>query len=109
MKSLRQEKVSEVMRHLAAEYLGQESNKTALITVTRCDVSPDLKRGTIFLTVFPENKEETVLDFARRHRAEMRDFLKKRLTTKNIPFLEVEIDRGEKNRQHIDELLRESK
>ena len=28
------------------------------------------------------------------------------METKTVPFIEIEIDRGEKNRQKIDELLR---
>jgi hypothetical protein len=31
------------------------------------------------------------------------------MKTKVVPFLEIEIDYGEKNRQHIDELSRKSK
>ena len=34
------------------------------------------------------------------------DFLKGKMSTKNIPFLDIKIDQGEKNRQKIDELLR---
>jgi ribosome-binding factor A len=55
----------------------------------------------------PENKEHDVIDFAKRKRAELREFLKKNMATKIIPFIDIEIDRGEKNRQKIDELLRE--
>jgi hypothetical protein len=33
----------------------------------------------------------------------------KRLPVKVIPFFEVEIDYGEKNRLHVDELLRKDK
>lgn len=86
--------------------MGQESSRTSLITVTSASVSPDLKRATIFITALPESKEKTALLFAKRKRGEMREFLKKYMHTKVVPFLEVEIDRGEKNRQKIDELLR---
>jgi len=74
--------------------------------VTSCTSSPDMKRATIFITVLPENKEHDALDFAKRKRADLRDFLKKNMQTKIIPFIDIEIDRGEKNRQKIDELLR---
>jgi ribosome-binding factor A len=36
----------------------------------------------------------------------MREFLKKNMRTKIIPFVDFAIDLGEKNRQKIDELLR---
>jgi ribosome-binding factor A len=104
----RQEKVSNFIKKLSAEFLGRENNKTSLITVTSANCSPDLKRATIYITVLPESKEHDALEFAKRKRPELRDFLKKNMATKVIPFIDIDIDRGEKNRQKIDELLRES-
>ena len=104
----RNEKVANLIKELSAQFLGRENNKTSLITVTACTVSPDLKRATIFITVLPEQKEHDALDFAKRKRKELREFLKKNLEIKNIPFIDIQIDKGEKNRQKIDELLRNS-
>lgn len=108
MPSLRQEKVAEQLRQYAAKFLVTESNRTSLITVTRCSVSPDLKHATVYITVMPENKEKTVLEFAKRKRSDLRDYVKKNLRIKQIPFFEVEIDMGEKSRQKIDDLLNNS-
>lgn len=68
-----------------------------------------MKHGTIFITVLPENKEDAAINFAKRMRSELRHFVMKRLPVKVIPFFEVEIDFGEKNRLHVDELLRKEK
>ena len=103
----RNEKVANIIKKLAARFLGQENNRTSLITVTSATVSPDLKRATIFITVLPNTKETGALDFVKRKRKELREFLKKNMPIKIIPFLDVVIDLGEKNRQKIDELLRE--
>ncbi len=103
----RQDKISNLIRKHTAEFLMKEDNKTSLITITQATVSPDLKRGTIFITVLPESKEKAALDFAKRKRGEIREYLKKNMETKVIPFIDIEIDKGEKNRQKIDELLRE--
>jgi len=105
--SSRQNKTANLVKELAAEFLGRENNRTALLTVTSANCSPDLKQATIFITVMPESKEKGVLDFAKRKRSELREFLKSKMRTKNIPFLDIEIDAGEKHRQKIDELLRE--
>ena len=102
----RNEKVANQIKELAAEFLGRENNRTSLITVISCNASPDLKKATIFITVLPNSKEHDALDFAKRKRAEIRDFLKGKMNTKIIPFLDKQIDQGEKNRQKIDELLR---
>ena len=94
------------IKELSAEFLNRVANKTALITVTGADTSPDLKRATVFITVLPVAKENAALDFCLRQRSELREYLKKNLLIKIIPFVNFTIDEGEKNRQKIDELLR---
>lgn len=103
----RNEKVANIIKELSAQFLGRENNRTSLITVTSCSVSPDLKRATIFITILPDSKEAVALNFVKRNLGEIREFIKKNLEIKIIPFLDVAIDQGEKNRQKIDELLRE--
>lgn len=103
----RNEKVANHVKELSAEFLGRENNKTSLITVTSAICSPDLKRATIFITVLPTSKEKSALEFAKRKRLKLREFFKKNMPIKIIPFIDIAIDQGEKNRQKIDELLRE--
>ncbi|OGJ02507.1 hypothetical protein A3G06_02825 [Candidatus Nomurabacteria bacterium RIFCSPLOWO2_12_FULL_46_14] len=102
----RTEKIANIIKELSAQFLERETNKTSLITVTGADCSPDFRRATVFITVLPESKETAALNFTRRKRRELREYIKKNINIKTIPFLEIEIDRGEKNRQKIDELLR---
>ena len=104
--SKRQTQISLEILAIAQDFFQRESSGASLITVTRAEVSADLKHGTIFITAIPESKEPAALDFAKRMRSELRHFVMKRLPVKVIPFFEVEIDYGEKNRIHIDELLR---
>jgi ribosome-binding factor A len=102
----RNEKLINLIKELSADFLGRENNRTSLITVTSCSVSSDMKRATIFITVLPESKEHDALEFTKRKRTELREYLKKNMKTKIIPFIDIRIDEGEKNRQKIDELLR---
>jgi len=105
--SQRNEKLANLIKELSAQFLNRENNRTSLITVTFCAVSPDMKYATIFITVLPDSKEISALGFAKRKRKELRDFIKKNIKIKIIPFIDIQIDKGEKNRQKIDELLRE--
>lgn len=105
--SERIEKVNKLIKGLVANFLNAESSSASLISVTNIDTSPDLKKATVYLSVLPENQEKTALLFAKRKLPDIREHLKKNMETKHIPFLEVELDMGEKNRQKIDELLRE--
>ena len=102
----RRERVANLIRKLSAEFLIQENNRDALITVTGANVSPDLRHATVLITVLPESKENAALGFAKRKRSKVRDILKENMKTKVVPFLDFAIDQGEKNRQKIDELLR---
>lgn len=108
-KTERQQKVEQQVLGITQDFFQRESSGLSLITVTRADISRDFKYGTIFITVLPESKEEAAIHFAKRMRSELRHYVMKRLPIKVIPFFEVEIDYGEKNRLHIDKLLREEK
>lgn len=102
----RKDKIALALAHHAAEYFERESNRQSLITVTRAVMSTDSVRATIYLSVLPESAEAPVISFARRSRGELRAYLQKAMPSVRIPTIDVLIDEGEKNRQHIDELLR---
>ena len=94
----------EAIRHAAAEFLAQESNRTSLITVTGVHLSPRGDRATILVTIFPDSKEKEALEFVRRTGGALRDFLGEHVSLQRLPYISFAIDVGEKNRQKIDEL-----
>ena len=102
-------RLSEELKQHAANFLEQESNRQSLITVTSSVLSPDLKRVTIFVSVFPETQEATAIAFANRNRPNFRDYLKSHARLRFIPKITFELDQGEKNRQRIDTLLNKDK
>ncbi|MBI2631101.1 ribosome-binding factor A [Candidatus Nomurabacteria bacterium] len=102
----RNEKVANNIKELTAQFLGRANNRTSLITVTSAACSPDMKCATVYITVLPSSKENAALSFVKRQRGDIREFLKKNMPIKVIPFIDMAIDQGEKNRQKIDELLR---
>lgn len=105
----RQVKISLQIRGIAQDFFQKESSGVSLITVTKADISRDLERSTIFITVLPENKEEQALSFAKRMRTDLRTEIKNKLRIRKIPNVEIKIDDGEKARQIMDKLLREQK
>lgn len=102
----RGEKMAKELRKLVSEFLARHTNKTSLITITNLKLSNDFKNGTVYLTVLPRDKEQAGISFVRRHLHDIREYLKKHMKTRTIPFLSIEIDQGEINRQKIDDLLR---
>jgi ribosome-binding factor A len=104
MQTNRNERLREALREIAAEFLSREAGRQSLVTVTRAELSEDGKRGTIFMTVLPEAAEAGAVDFANRNRTEFSDYFKKHIKGALPPHVEFVIDRGEKNRQRLDEL-----
>jgi ribosome-binding factor A len=100
--SYHNEKMPELMAHMAAEFIGLESNRTSLITVTSCKLSSDNKYGTIFFTVLPDNQERAASDFLDRKRKEFKMFVREKSRIGRIPEITFVLDLGEKNRQKID-------
>ncbi len=101
------EKISTLLKKLSATFLQEESSGKSMITVTNCLVSDNMRNVKIFLTILPESEEENALNFAKRKRRDFKSYIKSNARLKYIPFIDFEIDKGEKSRQRIDELLRD--
>ncbi|MDP2648398.1 MAG: ribosome-binding factor A [bacterium] len=106
MVSRREVQVSGLIAQMAAKYIARESSVSALMTVTRADVSSDLKNATILFSVVPATREAEALAFAKRARSGFRDYLRAKSSLHPTPMVDFQIDYGEKNRQRIDELTR---
>ena len=74
MSESRDQKLKDLIRETAADFMQRQSNYTSLITITDVSVSDRGKRATIFFTVLPDDKEKGALDFAKRKRAEYREY-----------------------------------
>lgn len=102
----REEKIENKIRELAATFIEHECGNTSLITVTRVMLDQKRRNATIFISVMPRNKENAAFGFIKRNLGELRKYIQKNLKINPVPYLDVEIDEGEKNRQKIEEILR---
>lgn len=101
--------IAEMLVHMAGDFFAREAGNPSvngLITVTRSELKDDLKSAVIFFSVLPSTKENDALKFARRARSDFRDYVKQHTRLHPVPFIDFEIDYGEKNRQRVDELTR---
>ena len=103
----RHDKVASLLHEFAATYIREEANTDPLITVTHTTVSPDYRRATIFFTTIPDEREEDALIFLKRSGKDLRRLIMKRSNMKIIPHIEFAVDRGERHRQHIDDIARD--
>ncbi|KKW18820.1 MAG: hypothetical protein A2W52_00760 [Candidatus Taylorbacteria bacterium RIFCSPHIGHO2_02_49_25] len=104
MKTTKAEKMREAIRHAAAHFLAEESNRASLITVTNVHLSPRGDRAIILVTVLPDSMEKEALEFVKRKGGALRAFLGDRVSLQRLPYISFALDRGEKNRQKIDKL-----
>ncbi len=107
MSEQKDQKMKGVLRELASEFLMRESNRTSLITITGVEIFSRGARAKILFTVLPENQEQAALDFFTRRLSDLREYVQEHARMMRVPFFEVAIDVGEKNRQRIDEIERE--
>lgn len=103
----RQTKVAALIKELTATFIRQEANTDPMITVTRVDISPDLKRAIIFFTTIPDGKEGPALIFMKRSGSELRKYIMKKMNIKHIPHFDFMVDAGERHRQHMDEVIQD--
>lgn len=101
-------KIEEVIKKAATRFLLEETSGASLLTVTHVITSTRSEQATIYFTAFPTEKEKTALEFLKRKRGEFKEYLKAETNLSRIPFIDFAIDMGEKNRQRIDEISKES-
>ncbi|MDE1975043.1 MAG: hypothetical protein KGI49_00830 [Patescibacteria group bacterium] len=101
-------KLKEIIRELAAEFFSRQSNRTSLITITDVELLSRNRRARILFTVMPENQEGAAVDFAHRQLTDFKQYVQDKSRIARIPYFEVAIDKGEKNRQRLDEISQKS-
>jgi ribosome-binding factor A len=101
------EKMEGAITREAAMFFDREGNKSTLITVTRTVLTKRGNGATLFISVFPPEKEATALSFVSRNLGELRKILRERIQSKSIPSLRIEADHGEQQRDAINRLLKE--
>ncbi len=101
------EKLETAITHEAAMFFEREGNRTALITVTHTVLTKRGNGATLFISVFPPEKEKAALDFVNRNLSELRRVLRERIRSRAIPVFRVIADHGEQARDDINRLLKE--
>lgn len=98
------ERAAALIAHEAAQFIAEEAGTESLITVMRAEPSTSGERYTVYVSVFPDDKERPALSFLERQREAFSDHLKARTRLAPLPRVDFAIDRGEKNRRRLDEL-----
>ncbi len=102
--SRRTSRATEIIAHEAAVFIKDIASPESLITVTHALPFSHGERMTVYVSVFPEAREEAACALLARKREAFSDYLKVHVRIKPLPRVDFEIDHGEKHRRHLDEL-----
>jgi ribosome-binding factor A len=101
-------KIESLIQHVVASGLTELlEGDAAAITVTRVDVSPDMRQAIIWLGVLgSEAERDRLLKRAEGRRPELQAVVAGRLSTKFVPRLSLKLDTGGAYAAEIDRLLK---
>lgn len=108
MDGVKHDRIAEVIHRLAAEFIRDEATNASLLTVTRVELNPSGKDAVIYFTTIPESEEDTAQKFLDRKTGEFKFYVRNKSKIGIIPHLRFKIDYGERNRQRLDEIGRDS-
>jgi ribosome-binding factor A len=104
--SARDDRAISILLESAGRYIAREAGRNTLITPTRATFSKDRKNATIYVSVYPEGQDTHAIDFLMRHKDLFRNELKKMTRFSRLPFIRFELDKGERARQHLEDVTR---
>lgn len=111
MPSRRQERVSKrIMQELVEAFRNLKNADLGFITVTRCEVSPDLRHAKVFVSVFGDDERRDKTMEALRHNASrLKGMIGRPLGTKVVPTLHFEFDDTVANADAMSRLIRDAR
>ncbi|MCC8175446.1 MAG: 30S ribosome-binding factor RbfA [Bacteroidales bacterium] len=110
METTRQAKIARLLQKELSEIFRLQTAKTqgVLVSVSAVRVSPDLSVARVYLSVFPSDKSQTILENIKRNAKTIRYDLaqKVRFQLRKTPELTFFLDDTLDYLEHIDELLK---
>lgn len=107
MPSHRLVQVSELIRHEIGNLMLTEVEfpKGCLVTITRTEVTPDLRHAKIFISVMPGYMTSKVFSKLKANVGNLQHLLNQRLSMRPLPRIAFMLDKVEQEAAKIEELL----
>ncbi|NOZ19980.1 MAG: 30S ribosome-binding factor RbfA [Planctomycetes bacterium] len=108
----RQVRVAERIKQEASSIILQELNdpRMGFVTVTKAEISPDLQRARVYISVLGKSNDERKTMTALQHaKGYIQREIAQRVGLRRAPILSLFIDEGVKNSARIEDLLRQIK
>lgn len=89
--NFRQARVSSLITEFASAFIRTKIGGGTFASVTKVDLSKDFREATVYLSVFPEEKEQEVVAKLKKELGELRTKLSDKGGLANAPHLEIKI------------------
>ncbi|MDC0093563.1 30S ribosome-binding factor RbfA [Alphaproteobacteria bacterium] len=114
IKSQRQLKVGEELRHLISNALHRETFydeviESSNITITEVNVSPDLKNAKVYIMPLGGKQKFEVLNSLNKIKGHIKKLISSGITLRQIPKIIFVIDNSFEYAKHIDQILKKIK
>ena len=109
--SRRLQKVNELLKQEVGNLISKELefSRDIMITVTRVDVSPDLRGARMGVSIMPFLKAEKILKILNSQVFNIQKSLNQKLNMKLVPKIRFELDKSEEQTSRIEQLLKKTK
>jgi ribosome-binding factor A len=104
---------TEQVASLVQRHLGQAMQKLELpylVTISKVEVTHDLKHGKVWITVLPsgEENEAEILGVLKDNQYDLQGHLLREFAMKNVPRIHFVIDHSQEYAAHINELIKKN-
>ncbi len=107
----RQKRVASLIKEELSRLLieGIQDSSSGLITITRIEMTPDLKTAHIYLSFFGSEQQESILELLQNRKGYMRKSIASKVKLKYNPMLIFSFDQNPYYEKKIDKLLEDIK
>ena len=105
----RPEKANKLIKNLVSEIIFKELSikEGVFITITKVDVSPDLRYAKIFISIFPDKEVDYAIKTLTKELFQIQNMLNRKLRTRPLPKINFQLDSTESKADRIEKLLKE--
>jgi len=109
--SRRQKRVASLIKEELSRLLIEtiQDSSSGLITVTRVEMTPDLKTARIFFSIYGAEQEEAILEMLERKKGYLRKSIASKVKLKYNPMLIFSLDPSADFQERIERLLKDRK
>lgn len=109
--SRRQKKVARLIQEALSQTVTEviQASVSSLITITRVEISADLKAAQVFLSVFDQKESEQILELLEKRKGFLRKSVASKTKLKYNPTLFFSLDPVSDYEDNIDRILRRIK